>query len=111
MLKTNSKEVKQKIKAFVFSEAAPNASDNAETVPEYLKRIYTAAAERVKGTKETPAENIVNSCTCFFFGDFEIFSIVQAWTGSAYDPTEININKALKLYYNLLDREIQNIIK
>jgi len=111
MLKTNSKEVKQKIKDFIFSETAPNASDNGETIPDYLKRIYTQAAGRVKGTNETPAENIVNSCTCFFYGDFEIFSIVQAWTGSEYKPTETNINKALKLYYYLLDREIQNMIK
>lgn len=111
MLHSNSKEVKQKVKAFIFSEAAANASDNNETIPNYLKRIYTAAAERVKGTYETPAENIVNSCTCFFYGDFEIFSIVQMWTCSAYDPTETNIKKALKLYYYLLDREIQNIIK
>lgn len=111
MLKTNSKEVKQKIKTFVFSEAAANASDNNETIPDYLRRIYTAAAERVKGSRETPAENIVNSCTCFFYGDYEIFKTVQAWTGSAYAPTETNINKAVKLYYNLLDREIKNIIK
>ena len=111
MLKTNSKEVKDKIKAFILKEATPGADDNGEKVPDYLRRIYTAAAERVKGTKETPAENIVNSCTCFFYGDFEIFSIVQMWTCSAYAPTGTNINKALKLYYNLLDREIQNIIK
>ena len=111
MLKTNSKEVKQKIIAFIFKEAADNASDNAETVPEYLKRIYKSACERVKGSKENPAANIINSCTCFFYGDFEIFEIVQGWTCSKYDPTQENINKALTLYYNLLDREIQNIIK
>lgn len=111
MLKTNSKEVKQKIKDFIIKEAAANASDNGETVPDYLKRIYTQAAERVKGSRETPAANIVNSCTCFFFGDFEIFKLVQSWTCSKYDPTDKNINQAVKLYYNLLDREIQNIIK
>ena len=111
MLKTNSKEVKQKIKDFIIKEATPNASDNAETVPDYLRRIYTQAAERVKGTKETPAENIINSCTCFFYGDFDIFSIVQEWTKSDYAPTEKNINKAVNLYYYLLDRELQNIIK
>lgn len=111
MLKTNNAEVKKKILDFINKEAADNASDNNETIPDYLRRIYTAAAERVKGTKENPIENIVNSCTCFFYGDFEIFKTVQAWTGSAYAPTETNISKALKLYYNLLDREIQNIIK
>lgn len=113
MLKTNNKEVKEKIRAFIYKEAADNASDNNETIPDYLRRIYTAAVERVKGTKETPAENIVNSCTCFFLigGDFEIFQTVQAWTGSTYTPTQENINKALNLYYNLLDRELQKIIK
>lgn len=111
MLKTNSKEVKQKIKDFIFKESAPNASDNGENIPDYLRRIYTQAAARVKGTAETPAENIVNSCTCFFYGDYEIFEIVQGWTGSTYDASEKNINKALTLYYNLLDREIKNIIK
>lgn len=113
MLKTNSKEVKEKIRAFIYKEAADNASDNDETIPDYLKRIYAAACERVKGTCENPAENIVNSCTCFFLigGDFEIFQTVQAWTGSTYKPTSENIDKALNLYYALLDREIQNIIK
>lgn len=111
MLKTNSKEVKQKIKDFIMKEAADNASDNAETIKDYLKRIYKNACKRTQGTKETPAENIINSCTCFFYGDFDIFSIVQGWTESNYTPTEKNINKAVSLYYYLLDRELQNIIK
>ena len=111
MLKTNSKEVKQKIKDFIIRETTPNASDNNETIKEYLSRIYTQAVERVKRTTETPVENIVNSCTCFFYGDYEIFQIVQNWTCSKFDPTETNINRALKLYYNLLDREIKSIIK
>lgn len=111
MLKTNNAEVKKKILDFINKEAADNASDNNETIPDYLRRIYTAAAERVKGTKENPIENIVNTCTCFFYGDFEIFNIVQRWTNSSYKPTQSNINKALNLYYHLLDREIQSIIK
>ena len=111
MLKTNSKEVIEKIQAFIYKEAADNASDNNETIPEYLKQIYKAALNRVKGTKENPIENIVNSCTCFFYGDYEIFEIVQSWTKSNYKPTQSNINKALTLYYNLLDRELQKIIK
>lgn len=111
MLKTNNPEVRKKILDFINKEAADNASDNAETIPEYLKRIYKAALNRVKGTNENPIENIVNTCTCFFFGDYEIFQIVQSWTNSSYKPTQSNINKALNLYYHLLDREIQSIIK
>ena len=111
MLKTNSKEIKEKIRAFIYKEAADNASDNNENIPEYLKRIYKNACERVKGSSEKPAADIVNSCTCFFYGDFEVFNIVQGWTGSTYEPTQDNINQALNLYYYLLDREIQYIIK
>lgn len=104
-------EAKKKILDFINKEAADNASDNNETIQEYLKRIYKAALNRVKGTNENPIANIVNSCTCFFYGDFEIFNIVQSWTNSNYKPTQSNINKALNLYYSLLDREIQSIIK
>ena len=111
MLKTNSKEVKQKIREFIIKETTPNANDNNETNIEYLKRIYKQAQERTKGTHETPTENIINSCTCFFYGDYEIFEIVQSWTNSNYTATEKNINKALQLYYYLLDREITNLIK
>lgn len=111
MLKTNSKEVKQKIKEFIIKETTPNASDNNETNIEYLKRIYKQAQERTKRTQEKPIENIINSCTCFFYGDFDIFEIVQSWTNSNYTATEKNINKALQLYYYLLDRGIANLIK
>ena len=111
MLKTNNQEVKKKILDFINKEAADNASDNAETIPEYLKRIYKNACKRVKGSRENPAADIVNSCTCFWFCDNDIFNIVQGWTGSTYEPTQDNINKALNLYYYLLDREIQYIIK
>lgn len=111
MLKTNSKVVIEKIKAFIYQECKDHADDNDETIPDYLKRIYTQAQKRTKGTNETPAQNLVNSCTCFFNGDYDIFFIVQSWTGSTYEPTQTNINRALKLYYNLLDREIQKIIK
>jgi len=52
MLKTNSKEVKDKIKAFIFKEATPGADDNGENVPDYLRRIYTAAAEILKDCQE-----------------------------------------------------------
>lgn len=66
MLKTNSEVVKKKIRAFITKEATPGASDNGETIPDYLRRIYTEAAERVKGTKEKPLENIVNSALVSF---------------------------------------------
>ena len=111
MLKTNSTAVKTKVKAFILAEATPNAEDAQKAVKDYLRTIYARAKERTKGTKETPAADIVNTCTCFFHGDYEIFEIVQSWTESDYEPTPAMINKAVNLYYILLDREIQAMIK
>ena len=111
MLKTNSAAVKAKIRAFITAEATPAAEDYGQPVKEYLRHIYDRASARVKGTRETPAQDLVNTCTCFFYGDFEIFEIVQSWTESNYEPTPAMINKAVNLYYNLLDREIQALIK
>ena len=111
MLKTNSAAVKAKVRNFILAEAAPDAEDDNKTIKEYLRTIYSRAQERTKGTKETPAADIVNTCTCFFHGDYEIFEIVQSWTESNYEPTEKMISKAINLYYLLLDREIQALIK
>ncbi len=111
MLKTNSAAVKAKVRNFILTEAAPNAEDAQKPVKDYLRTIYTKAQERVKGTRELPAEDSVDSCTCFFHGDYEIFEIVQSWTESEYQPTGEMILKAVGLYYYLLDREIQAMIK
>ena len=73
MLKTNSAAVKAKIRSFILAEAAPDAENYQKPVTEYLRTIYSRAQERTKGTKETPAADIVNSCTCFFHGDYDIF--------------------------------------
>ncbi len=110
MLKTNSKEVKTKVRTFILDEIKrTNESDLTDI--EFLKQEYKEAAGRVKGTRETPAENLVNTCTEFFKGDYEIFETVQSWTKSNYEPTDKNIKKAVNLYTYLLDREIQFLIK
>lgn len=110
MLKTNSKEVKNKVRTFILDEIK-RTNESTLTDIEFLKQEYEEATERVKGTRETPAENLVNTCTEFFKGDYEIFETVQSWTESDYTPDEKNINKAVKLYTYLLDREIQYLIK
>ena len=111
MLKTNSAAVKAKIRAFITAEATPAAEDYRQPVKDYLRTIYERARERVNGTCELPAADIVNSCTCFFHGDYEIFEIVQNWTESNYDIADKAITKAVNLYYILLNREIQAMIK
>ena len=110
MLKTNSKEVKNKVRTFILGEIKETNESNLPDI-EYLKQEYKESVERVKGTRETPAENLVNTCTEFFKGDYEIFETVQSWTESNYEPTDKNINKAVSLYTYLLDREIQFLIK
>ena len=111
MLKTNSAAVKAKVRNFIIAEATPAAEDYSQPVKDYLRTIYDRARNRTKGTRELPAADIVNTCTCFFYGDYEVFEIVQSWTESNYEPTPAMINKAVNLYYNLLDREIQAMIK
>lgn len=111
MLKTNSAAVKAKIRNFIIEEATPAAEDYKKPVKDYLRTIYGRAAARVKGSAELPAADIVNSCTCFFYGDSDIFDIVQSWTESEYQKTDKAITKAVNLYYILLDREIQALIK
>ena len=101
MLKTNSAAVKAKIRNFIIEEATPAAEDYKKPVKDYLKTIYEEAKDRVKGTRELPAENLVNTCTCFFYGDFEVFEIVQSWTESDYQPSEKMINKAVNVLYSI----------